>query len=242
MRIAVCDDELSQIQILCGYIDALIPKYPDYAIQYDVYREPEELISYYKRTEKPGYYDIIYLDVEMGDANGVNAALKIREYDRTGLIVYITNYAKYIYGAANTDMFRYLIKPVAKDDFNAVFEDAFKTLDAKGKTFSFTYNYNHYRVYVKDIIYFEILGRKMVMHTTTETHSFWHQLWQVHEELKDYGFVLVHNAILVNMAYVHEVKRTHLTLHDGTAIPISPSRSKIVKSLFAQYEYGRCCL
>ena len=117
-----------------------------------------------------------------------------------------------------------------------------QTLEVKGKTFSYTNNYNHYRVYVKDIIYFEIVGRKMVMHTTTEEHSFWHTIGEIHEELKDYGFVLVHNAILVNMAYVREVTRTYLTLHDRRQIPISYHRSKDVKSMFAKYEYARCCL
>ena len=121
LRIAICDDEYSQSEILCGYVNALSLKHPDFHIQHDVYRHGNDLITYYERSEKPDYYDIILLDVEMGNSNGIEAALKIRRFDKKALIIYITNHIQYIHSAAYTNMFRYLIKPIPQKDFDAVF-------------------------------------------------------------------------------------------------------------------------
>ena len=38
------------------------------------------------------YFDIIFLDIEMGDEDGITAARKIRETDRNVLIIYVTSH------------------------------------------------------------------------------------------------------------------------------------------------------
>lgn len=41
-------------------------------------------------------YDLIFLDIEMGELNGIDTAEKIRQIDTRVEIVYVTNYSSYL--------------------------------------------------------------------------------------------------------------------------------------------------
>jgi len=237
-RIAICDDQFKQRQIISEYIEELSKVYPD--VEYDCYLSGDDLFDHYDRTTADGFYDIIYLDIEMEGSNGVLTASKIREIDKKALIVYVTSFKQYVLEASDTYMFRFLLKPVPRDKFYSVFEDAYKTIGAKGKTYTFMHNYKKTRVFTEDIIYFEIAGRKLLLHTTDEDYWYYGKIKVIAEELKDYGFCLIHASYLVNMAQIHQLEYEQIILLNKTILPVSPARSKPLQIAFADFERGRC--
>lgn len=59
-------------------------------------------------------YDILLLDVEMGEMNGVDMAKKLRRQDAAVQIVFITGYSDYIAEGYDVAALHYLMKPVKK--------------------------------------------------------------------------------------------------------------------------------
>ena len=242
LRIAICEDEQEQAELFCNYLKALKPRYSDISFDVfrDLYRSGDDLLEHYARMPKDGHYDIIYTDIRMAGTNGVDTAKKIREIDRRVLFIYITNWEEHVLDAANTYMFRYLLKPVGWEMFHEVFVDAFKTLSVRPKTFVYTKEYISTRLYTDDIIYFEREGRVINIHTKDGKDTIWHQISDLNKELSPYGFVLPHSSFLVNMSHIFQVSQKFIILDDKTTeIPISKHRVKEVRDTFMDYELKR---
>lgn len=240
LKIAICEDEVRQINIIKGYIDAISSKYPNFYIKTDEYRSGNLILAHYQRTGKHDYYDIIFFDKDLGDSDGIETAHKIREFDSNVLFVYITKFTQFINDASETDMFRYLTKPLLQEKFNKAFEFAIKRIDAREKTFTFTSNYTPFRIFAKDIIYFERFGMKTTMYTSDgATHNMLNLLRDIADELGNYGFMLVHRSLVVNLAYIKEVRYEHLVLHNKTKLNVSRMKSPLIKSRFLAYNYEK---
>ncbi len=90
MRIAVCDDNIQDIERIKRYTIRMI----EYAVDYEFFTKPEELVATYMTAEqKP---DMYILDIEMPGMDGLAVAKQIRTYDSKALIVFLTSYTKYM--------------------------------------------------------------------------------------------------------------------------------------------------
>ena len=77
MKIAVCDDD----KLLTGEIDGQLQRIQQkmgISFETDIFFDGETL---WEAIEKHGSYDIIYLDIEMENMDGITVARKIREQD-----------------------------------------------------------------------------------------------------------------------------------------------------------------
>lgn len=119
-KIAVCDDELSEIKKICDFITRFSFE-SEIEFIVDRYTNGKSLIKAYNaKTEK---YDIIFLDVEMPELNGIETAQLIREFpDRNVLIVFITSYPEYMQDSFDVQAFQYLTKPISYHLFKEKFQ------------------------------------------------------------------------------------------------------------------------
>ena len=238
IRILICEDDFAEIEKIKDYLKIVPFKYPYCRTTIDVCRSGNELLQHYKDSpNKP--YDIIFLDVDLGDTNGVKVALELRKFDRKALIVYITSHLRYITYAQETHMFRYIKKPISREKFEEVFEQLMETIQAKEKFFTYKIRHNLYRVPCKAILYFEISGhRKITIHTANgQKQEFNGKMPNIVEELKNYGFVYAHVAYCVNLAFVREVdnKKSYVVLCGKISVPLSKHRYQQVKEMFLDY-------
>lgn len=63
-------------------------------------------------------YDLIFLDIELGDYNGIEIASKIRTYNRSSIIIITSSFKKYLIDGYKIEAKRYLIKPIDEKIFN----------------------------------------------------------------------------------------------------------------------------
>jgi len=243
LRIGICEDNEKDMNILKGYIDALASKYPYFSIKTDMYRSGNDILLHYDRASKSEHYDMIFFDKDLGDADGIEIAHEIRnKYDMNVLFVYVTNFSQFLNSASETDMFRYLTKPVPQDKFNNIFNFAVRKINLQEKTFHFTSNYDKFRVFARDILYFERDEPNLTTYifmTDGKQYTTPKRLSVVLEELKDYGFICPHSTYVVNLAYVREVKRDWLYMDNDKEISISRARTTKVKQQFLEHDYRR---
>lgn len=74
-------------------------------------------------------FDIIFLDIEMPNMNGIETAKKLRNWDVNSKIIYVTNYAKYQNCAYKVHAFDYICKPVREKAIYEVLSEAVRYLD-----------------------------------------------------------------------------------------------------------------
>ena len=102
MRIAICDDEPSDLAIIKQYCMQFDPE-----LSATTFACGEALLNAFKDD----YYDLIFLDIEMGKLNGLDVGKQLVKLQPKPVIVFTThslNYAVRGYGIA----LRYLPEPI----------------------------------------------------------------------------------------------------------------------------------
>lgn len=57
-------------------------------------------------------YDLIFLDIELGNENGIDIARKLRAKDSDVIIIFETNIAKFALNGYEVEAFDYMLKPL----------------------------------------------------------------------------------------------------------------------------------
>jgi len=91
-----------------------------------------------------------------------------------------------------------------------------------------------HRVQMKDIVYLESYGRKMVLHLADGNKvEFYGTLKEIYQEsLSKHGFIQVHKSYIVNFKYIAAFKYLELTLSDGGTIPVSKQRRRAIRETY----------
>ena len=89
LHVAIVEDEKSSRDRLKGFLQRYMEE-NDYKIEITEFEDGIEIVIPYRAS-----YDVIFLDIEMPQMNGMKAAEIIREKDEHVILVFITNVARY---------------------------------------------------------------------------------------------------------------------------------------------------
>ncbi|MGN0576277.1 MAG: LytR/AlgR family response regulator transcription factor, partial [Ruminococcus sp.] len=175
MNIAICDDETVFIRQLHRKISEM--KIPDCHIH--EFTSGRDLLN----NTVAGKFEIIILDVEMPEMNGLSVAEIIRRTDKNVIISFLTNYAEFAVQGYAVDAFRYILKTqpdyILKQQLESIFEECrqrFKTYSFSNRNMSFTFN-------LDDIICFEVHGRIVTLSTKKGAIEYYGDFSAICEEL-----------------------------------------------------------
>ncbi len=231
MKIAICDDDKKDIKRL----RSLIKKYDDVnqiGISISEYKSGTEMLDVYFDGEKP---DIIFLDINMGDIDGLSVAKRIREIDDDVPIILVTAFINYALDGYKVKASRFLIKDDLDKTFDECMDDICKDIRKKSKTIAFNCVEGEMRLKVSDIILIETSGHKNLIKLKNETYQIYEKLDVLEEMLKGYGFLRTHNSFLVNMAHIRGINSYVLTLDDGRQLPVPKARYKQVRQEYTLF-------
>ena len=156
MKIAVCDDDKAAREHIVSLIKEQIQ---DAEIM--TFATGEEMLKVQSS------FDISFLDVEMREVSGMDVANHIRQKEQgstRSIIIFVTDYEKYMNSAFDVSAFHYLLKPIDEEKFRNVFGRALDELYAVRewtKRFILVRNSGiQQKVYLKDIYYIESANKK----------------------------------------------------------------------------------
>lgn len=226
---AICDDENN----VCSAIEKMLFKAAmqlNLQIQTDVYYSGERLCE---RLEAGEYYDIIFLDIELESQNGVEVGHFIRNklVNDAVQIAYIsgkTHYAMELFKISPID---FLVKPVEYEQLYDVVCKLVRIKKIYADTFSYKIGYDTYNEKVQNILYFEGRDRKVAIVTFKNTVEFYGSLDDIYQQLKNWGFVIIHRSYLINYNNVRSFKYDSVTMLNGKTLQISQSKRKYLRDL-----------
>ena len=230
MKIAICDDNMNHINIIENYIHNLRKT----SVECDAYQSGEELIRVFRDGEEQ--YDVIFLDMEMEQLNGIETANYIREMDEHVIIVFVTSHTEYMRESFKCAPFRFLVKPVDGEEFETVFYDISKKLSKQRKVFAFTENKAKIRLYCDDIIYCESQDHWIWIHTKDKVYKICKSLTELHSQLDKEMFCRVHKSYVINFLYIKSIKDNDVELyHCDKPVTISRSYKKEVLEEYTNF-------
>ena len=233
LNIGICDDDKLYIKEITKLLDRYMIQY-DIDISYDTFTSPLVLLNRISTT--PGCYDILFLDVEMSEMNGLELSEKIRFIRHNIYTIFISNYPKYMQDSFRVHPFYYLVKPLSAETFTNIMNDILSAIQSEHKLVTLLHtDCSEETVDLGDILCIEVTdGKKELL----DFHLFDHILhakgkisaWQ--EKLASYDFFPCHRKYLVNLTHIHYFEKNHVILDNGFSIPISRGNEKILKDRY----------
>lgn len=225
IQIAVCDDENAIINQIESSLSSLCDR-EGIKADIDVFNSGSSL----EREIISGTrYDLIFLDIQMGNGDGITAAKNIRKVDENTLLIYVSGYDKYLMELFRLDVFAFVKKPINKEDFQNLFLEAYQKICSKNFYYSFRYKSEEYKILCRDILYFESSGRQVKVHCNDgNVRVFNGKLSDVEVEMQKgkIPFLRIHQSYLVNYFLIRSRTKKEVVLINGEKLSISEDRQK----------------
>ncbi len=235
VTIFLCGDNQQIINEYCNLINKFSYK-NRITFTLSVFERGEALI--FHLSDSPNQADIIYLDILMGDLNGIETAKQLRKLGCNAEIIFLTTSQDYVFEAFDASPVQYLIKEsTSAERFEEILLRAVSLAEGK-KTEMFVCESRGTRkvIPIRNISCFEIYKRLVRVHYQGgESLEYYGTMEQLEKQMLEKDFVRVHRSYMVNLHYIKKFQRPNLILKTGEVIPIGVTYSKLVDQAFSMY-------
>lgn len=235
MRIAICDDEVIQQELLKNYIEDWGAIHEE-KVAVNCFACAEEFLFSWEEDKA---FDLLILDVEMGEMNGMELAKKLRSQESEVPILFVTGYEKYMAMGYEVSALHYLLKPVRREK---LWEQLSRIQNSRKnmEKLWFQTTEGSIVVPVEDIWYIEADRHNCILHYADKAQMIKHTLSYVVKLLEHRKeLVSCHRSLLVNLQHVSMIVKNELVMDNGERLPISRSMTGNVNQAFIRLFQGR---
>ena len=218
VKIAICDDE----KLFVGRVSEIVKAFfaeqkVDYHV--DEFYSGEEFVQL---KEKVGDYDIVFLDMQMKELNGIETARYLRKYGEDTFLVFVTAHAEYAMTGYQVQASWYVIK-----DYNKMVVDLREALknilrrikkDHKVITYKFS-KVGDVKIRVSNIVYIEYRNHRAVFHVLSKgkinEYSLYKKLDDIENEIASDDLLRIQKSYLVNVNHVEKLLDQDVILIEG---------------------------
>lgn len=231
LRIGICDDiQDARFALRCALERILEMR--NMEAQFYEFSAGEWLLRWL--NSHAGELDLVFLDMEMGQMDGIATAQKLRAADEGLQIVFVTAYADRVFDGYTVGALGYLMKPPKSEQLEDILTRAsaalFKDVD---QMFLCKNGETTYRIPMKNILYFVSDRRQVTCVTPGRSYTFYGKLDQVEAEAGS-QFIRIHQRYLVRAAAVERFGGSEVSIGD-TVLPVSRSCQKSAMLALARH-------
>lgn len=236
-KIAICDDEQKDRD----FVAALSRRWAGQrgnTVELTEFSSAEQFLFCYGEQSD---YDILLLDIEMGQMDGVQLAKQLRQKNETIQIVFVTGYSDYISEGYEVAALHYLMKPVSRQKLGEVLSRAAENLRREEQAVLLSTEGAIRRVPAGRILLVEAFAHSCTVTTEKEEIPVRESITAVEEKLRrvDAGaFIRTHRSCLVGIRYIQSLSKTEVTLDNGRRVPLSRSHYQAVHQAFMRWFKG----
>ena len=221
IKFAICDDEPFMTEEISQYLSR--------------YMEEENMASYCVSSFPNGRlllesdcdFDLIFLDIQMEQPDGMETAKMLRQRKNRSLLVFVTVMKECVFDAFEVHAYDYLIKPLDYHRFKRTMDRAVKDLDQQaGKHIIIRKSASCQVVPLSQIMYCEVQGRKVYIHQADGKVIDYYDKLEDFQRRVDRRFFRCHRSYLVNLDYIRGCAAGLATLSLGDKIPVSRLRER----------------
>ena len=233
MKIAICEDQLVQINVL----NTKIKKWANennIEISIDNFTTAESFLVEWVDYDK---YDIIFLDIKLSKMSGVELSNIIREKNKSVDIVFVTGFFKYALHGYKVGALQYLIKPIKISDLYFCLNKTQERISNKNEKYTLILETSKENIKLnRDEIHYCIMFSPYIdIHTSSEKITVRKKISELEQEMPSKYFIRCHRSYIVNLKYIKSITKDNVILESSIKIPISRGRYKEVNDTFINY-------
>lgn len=232
MRIAIVDDIAQERALLRARLEEALMKH---GVQVELVEFENGEAFLQAASQQP--FAVVFLDIFMGGANGVEIAKKLREFDKDCMIAFSTTSTDYALEGFRVRATQYLVKPYTQKDIDDLLDEILPRLPKSDDSISLRVNGGDVQLCLKDMVYAEHFSH--LIHVVTSfgrTLVTRQSLAAFMEPLKEDGrFFQCSRGVVVNMEHALDFDGTMFVLDNGDSIQVSREQRKAAQQAFMDF-------
>lgn len=228
-HIAICDDERE----FAAGMKSMLEQYAQetgHTLRISVFEDGRELTENYD----PGI-DLIFLDIQMNQMDGLHTAELIRRADEDVSIIFLTSHRQYSLEGYKYQALSYIVKPIKYIRLKTEMDHWIRKYRDKDPYIIVQNDKGSFKIAVKRLHYAETYGRNLLLHTDDGQVISYKNMKELEKELGPHGFYRCHAGFLVNMGFVKKVEKLDIELTSGEKIYVSKPKRKAFMETLAGY-------
>ena len=227
--IAICDDEINIASSLKNQVEQFFSE-SEHTTEVSTFSSAEAFLFEY--TENSAY-DILLLDVEMKNMDGIQLAKKLRGDGFNGEIIFITSHFEFCGEGYEVDALHYLIKPVSVSKLNEVIGKAVEKLLVEPPSVIINCDGETVKLYERDIIYVEAYLHYITIHTANGEHRVKENISSFEKKLSN-TFYKTHRSYLVSLKYITRISRNSVFIKGNKELPLARGKYDEINRAFIE--------
>jgi len=229
LKILVCDDEQIFTDMLSKRLSQEFSKHTQ-GFKLLAFNDSLKLLEYVKQND----VDVLFLDVDMPNLNGLETAEKIQRINSKVAIIFITNHDDMAFYTCKYQPF-WFIRKSHIDDLTEAIEKLVRKMNAENRTYTLETSGEIINVQLDHVLYFESEDHYVTMNMQNDTKTFKAKIGDIEKQLALFDFIRIHIGFLVNIAHIYKISSDVIELKNGMCLPISRKNVKLVKENFQKY-------
>ena len=234
--IGICDDEKIALDIISGAVQKAFASYES-ETHIDLFSEPSDLWNALAKQT----YDLIFLDINMKEMNGIELGRRMLSLQSKPDIVYVSNNTERVFETFEVNPFGFVRKDKFFTDIAGVIERYMSKIKQEKRRLLRFELHDRGGLIALDasyLKYVECLRNEQILYMDgQENKSIRSRMQKLEEMLVPYGFLRIHKGYLVNCRYIKRFDKNTVTLGTGEELPVG--RSKHAESMDEYMKYIR---
>lgn len=230
-RIAICDDECSQAELLRGYVNDWAAERKELA-DTSIFPSGDAFLFAWEDDKS---WDALLLDIQMDGTDGMALARTLRGESCHIPIVFVTGVPDYIGQGYEVEALHYLMKPVCREKLFACLDRAAEQSAHEPVLLLDSVDGQTLRLSPRDIALLEAAGHRIRVTLQNgdclEVKASFRELCA---KLPD-GFVQCHRSYVAGLRHVQRLQKDLLTLDSGQRVPVSRRMFEQVNRAFVDF-------
>lgn len=222
IRIAIVDDEKLALQEIYNQVNSIVNQMN---ITYE--------IDCFENTNLTKHYDILFLDIDMPNEDGISFAKRyIKNYET--MIVFITNRDDLVYHVFSVRPYAFIQKKYMKKDLEYTLHYLIDEYHKNHQTLTIQNQNEIIHLYFKDILYIESKAHYVYIYTQDHIYKYRTKLNDMMKILNCESFCRVHQSFCINFYHVNQIDNQDIIINDHI-IPLSRKYKDIVFQKYRQF-------
>ena len=234
LNIAIVDDALSDVVRLENFVRNYFYRSEHKLAGISSYASGEDML----RNFEPKMFHIVFMDIIMGNINGVQTAQQLRTEDTELLIVFMTTSREHAFATFPIHPFDYVMKPYGKKEVEKVLNEAVRVLTAYDPAITIKVPHSEQTIPMR-LISSVVSNRNHTVEINLTDGKCVLSIMTFKEVEKlfaeDTRFLLCNRGIIVNMSQISSQEKGVFVMKDGTRYPIRVNGQSKITEAFSQY-------
>lgn len=235
MRIAICDDEAAQRELIIECVKRYFTS-KKIIVCVEEYESAEQFLFQYDCNYD---LDIAILDIQMSGMDGISLAKKLRSQNEELSIIFITAMTDYIFDGFEVKAINYLLKPLNEEKLHICLDKAVNQYSKKERYFALRVEKELIKVKKSQIIRIESDGHYMNIIMTKERYRIKRTMKEIEVELLEDNFFKMSRSDLINLYSIERITQKEVMMVNGDKILIPKGKHREISEVFMNCHFRK---